>query len=88
MLNSLEPLPETENFSKGTILWQSKIRSHTATFVIDVIILLARAKIYILHKNVVINLSTCRCVVFKSYPEYIVGLKYLLRWKVFSLKQI
>ena len=49
-LDSLESLPEKENSSKGTILLHSNIRSRTAVFVIDMIILPARAEIYILYK--------------------------------------
>ena len=49
-LNLLQPLPEKENSSKGTILLQSNIRSHTGVFVIDMKILPVRAEIYILHK--------------------------------------
>ena len=50
-LNLLEPLPETENSSKGAIVLQSNIRSHTAVrSVLNMIILLGGAEIYVLHK--------------------------------------
>ena len=46
-------LNETENSSKGTILFQSNkdpTKSRKLVFAIDMILLLARAEIYILHK--------------------------------------
>ena len=49
-LNPLDPLPKTKKFSKGEIVLQSNIRSHTAVFVLDMIVLPARAEIYFLHK--------------------------------------
>ena len=86
-LNLLQPLPEKENFSKGTILLQSSIRSHRAVFVIDMKLLPVRPEIYILHRFLVGTSQTLGVLFLNLSGILCVGLKNLLRWNVLFLKE-